>query len=119
MRSKPLPQTCLLHGCSAFLGVDEYANGRQAGSFAARVDITTGELLEVHRLRSGQVPFGGRDLMQSIKITKADPAWQAAVRRRGVEDMRRVQIDMWPGSGPLPRRRGPHPSSGPDDCLCA
>ena len=85
-----------------FLGVDEYANSRQAGSFAARVNITTGELLEVQRLSSGQVPFGGRDLVQSIKITKADPAWQAAVKRRGVEDVSRVQIDMWPGSGPLP-----------------
>ena len=85
-----------------FLGVDEYANGRQAGSLAARVNITTGELLEVQRLSSGQVPFGGLDLMLSIKLTKADPDWQAAVRRRGVEDMRRVQIDMWPGSGPLP-----------------
>ena len=85
-----------------FLGVDESTNGRQAGSFDARVNITTGELLEVQRLSGGQVPFGGRDLVQSIKLTKADPAWQAAVRRRGVEDMSRVQIDMWPGSGPLP-----------------
>ena len=85
-----------------FLGVDESANGRQAGSFDARVNITTGELLGVQRLSGGQAPFGGRDLVQSIKLTKADPAWQAAVRRRGVEDMSRVQIDMWPGSGPLP-----------------
>ncbi len=85
-----------------FLGVDEHANGSQARSFAARVNITTGELLEVERTSNGQVPFGGWDLVQSIKITRADPAWQAAVRRRGVEDMRQVQIDMWPGNGPLP-----------------
>ena len=85
-----------------FLGVAEYSEARQTASFDARVNITTGELLAVRRITNGQVPFGGRDLIQSIKITKADIAWQAAVRKRGVEDVRQVQIDMWPGSGPVP-----------------
>ena len=102
-----------------FLGVDEYTNGRQAGSFAARVNITTGELIEVQRLSSGQVPFGGLDLMQSIKLTKADPAWQAAVktaRRRGyAPGANRYVAGQWSPS----RRRGPHPPPGPDDCFCA
>ena len=81
-----------------FLGVDEHT----LGSFDARVNISTGEVLEVQRIASGQVPFGGRDLLQSIKITKADEGWREAVRKRGVEDLSLVQIDMWPGSGPLP-----------------
>ena len=78
-----------------FLGVDEQ------GSFDARVDVSSGELLEVRRQAGVQAPLSGRDFIRAIKITKADPAWQRAVRKRGIDDFERIQIDMWPGSGPL------------------
>ena len=78
-----------------FLGVDGQ------GSFDARVNVSTGELLEVRRQAGVQAPLSGRDFIRAIKITKADPAWQRAVRKRGIDDFERIQIDMWPGSGPL------------------
>ena len=80
-----------------FLGVDEHA---EEGSFDARVNVSTGELLEVRRRAGVQAPLSGRDFVRAVKITKADPAWQRAVRKRGLDDFDRVQIDMWPGSGP-------------------
>ncbi len=81
-----------------FLGIDQHAQP----NFDARVDITKGKVLETRRIKDGHVPFSGTDLVRAIQITKADAAWQAAVRKRDVHDFRRVQIDMWPGSGPLP-----------------
>ncbi len=80
-----------------FLGVDERA---EESSFDARLNISSGELLEVRRQAGVQAPLSGRDFIRAIKITKAHPAWQQAVRRRGIEDFDRVQIDMWPASGP-------------------
>ena len=88
-----------------FLGVDEHsdehANGSQTASFDARLNVSSGELLEIRRSAGAQAPYGGRDFIQAIKITKADAAWQQAVRKRGIEDFDQVQIDMWPGSGPV------------------
>ena len=36
------------------------------------------------------------DAYRSILALKADPAWQAAMGRRGITDFDRVQIDPWP-----------------------
>jgi primary-amine oxidase len=80
-----------------FLGVDEHHNN----SFDARIDVSKGELLGIRRKAGAQSPYGGRDMIRATKITKADAVWQQAVRKRGVEDFDRVQLDMWPGSGPV------------------
>ena len=80
-----------------FLGVDEHPDG----SFDARINLSTGELLEIKRRAGVQAPLSGRDFIRAVKITKADTAWQHAVQKRGIKNFDRVQIDMWPGSGPL------------------
>ena len=45
--------------------------------------------------------------MQAIEALKADPEWQAAMRRRGIDDFDQVQIDPWPaGSFGLAHEEG-------------
>jgi primary-amine oxidase len=47
------------------------------------------------------------DAMHAIAALKADPVWQAAMRKRGIEDFDLVQIDPWPaGSFGSPHEEG-------------
>lgn len=79
-----------------FMGYDypELADG----GFDATVDLNTKEIL-VSRITTGQAPIGFSDVISAIKITKADSAWQAAMRARGITDFDLVQIDAWPTGG--------------------
>ncbi|MEM7001124.1 MAG: primary-amine oxidase [Pseudomonadota bacterium] len=68
------------------------------GGFDALVDLTA-DTIEVSRITHGQAPIGFADAVAAIMITKDDPGWQAAIRDRGIEDFKRVQIDPWPSGG--------------------
>ena len=68
------------------------------GGFDALVDLTA-DTIEVSRISQGQAPIGFADAVAAIMITKDDPGWQAAIRDRGIEDFKRVQIDPWPSGG--------------------
>jgi primary-amine oxidase len=47
------------------------------------------------------------ELYMTTELVKADPQWQAAMKRRGVEDLTLTQIDPWPmGSQGLPIEDG-------------
>ncbi|MYD99413.1 MAG: primary-amine oxidase [Gammaproteobacteria bacterium] len=85
-----------------FLGYD-YPVDDPDGGFDATVDLTSGEVA-MSRIAKGQAPIGGADVFNAIRIAKQDSGWQAAMRRRGIEDFEHVQIDPWPASG------YPHPS---------
>ena len=85
-----------------FLGYD-YPVERPDGGFDATVDLDTNDVM-VSRITKGQAPIGFADVVNAVRIAKQDPGWQAAMRRRGIEDFENVQIDPWPASG------YPHPS---------
>ena len=68
------------------------------GGFEAIVNLSN-EQVELKRIVSGQAPIGFIDVVQAIQITKEDPKWLAAVRRRGITDIANVQIDPWPAGG--------------------
>ena len=68
------------------------------GGFDAVVDLATGEA-RVDRITAGQAPIGFADVVEAVRITKADAGWQAAMRQRGVDDFEHVQIDPWPAGG--------------------
>ena len=73
------------------------------GGFDATVNLTTGET-EITRIANGHAPIGFADFMTAVAITKEDPGWQDAMRKRGVEDFTHVQLDPWPAgwlSAPL------------------
>ena len=68
------------------------------GGFDAVVDLVTGEV-RVDRIAAGQAPIGFADVVEAVRITKADAGWQAAMRKRGVDSFEHVQIDPWPAGG--------------------
>ena len=68
------------------------------GGFDAVVDLVTGEV-RVDRITAGQAPIGFADVVEAMRITKADAGWQAAMRKRGVDSFEHVQIDPWPAGG--------------------
>src|SRR5262245_30123087 len=60
------------------------------------VSVTDGTIREwtAHEGMRPALMFG--ESMQAIKALRADPVWQAAMRKRGIEDFDLVQIDPWP-----------------------
>jgi len=71
------------------------------------VSVTAGEIREWtdHDGMRPALMFG--ESMKAIKALRADPAWQAAMRKRGIEDFDLVQIDPWPaGSFDSPHEAG-------------
>ncbi|MCH2170281.1 primary-amine oxidase [Myxococcota bacterium] len=72
---------------------------KKAGSFDAHLSMDRKELLSFKRIEGGQAPIGMMDFIRVIQIVKEDPGWQAAMRKRGVEDFSLVQVDPWPAGG--------------------
>ena len=71
------------------------------------VSVTDGEVREwtAHEGMRPALMFG--ESIQAITALRADPAWQAAMRKRGIEDFDLVQIDPWPaGSFDSPHEEG-------------
>jgi primary-amine oxidase len=62
----------------------------------AIVSITTGTVVSwtVHEGMRSALLFG--ESMMAIEGVKAHPDWQAAMRKRGIDDFDLVQIDPWP-----------------------
>ncbi len=81
-----------------FLGYD-YPDGEHPdGGFDMTVDLVAGTV-DVSRIADGQAPISFADVVAAVRITKADPGWQAAMRKRGIDDFEHVQIDPWPAGG--------------------
>jgi primary-amine oxidase len=84
---------------------DEQANGRRAEVLAYDRPTGTAHRLDVDLDRAEIVRHVTRDDVQpSIiyeeyalagEIVRADPDWQAAMRKRGITDFARVQVDPW------------------------
>ncbi len=78
------------------------------GGCVAAVSLDAGKLLSFERVGEGQVSLSFLDLMRAIQLVRAHPDWQAAMRRRGLEDLSRVQIDPWVTGGFEPEGRAGH-----------
>lgn len=81
-----------------FDGFDYPEKEKLDGGFNATVNLKTQEVT-VTRIENGQAPIGFTDYVTAVAITKADPDWQAAMRKRGVTDFTHVQLDPWPAGG--------------------
>ncbi len=81
-----------------FDGFDYPERGHLDGGFNATANLSTGEVV-IKRIDHGQAPIGFVDYVNAVRITKSDPAWLDAMRKRGVEDVTHVQIDPWPAGG--------------------
>ncbi len=81
-----------------FLGYDYPTGDDVDGGFDAVVCLQR-RTVEINRITSGQAPIGFADAVNAIRITKTDAGWQAAMRKRGVNDFELVQVDPWPSGG--------------------
>jgi len=70
--------------------------GPEARVFEVEVSLTAGEVRSVTEVPEVRPGLLFEESLGAILALKADPAWQAAMRRRGIEDLDSVQIDPWP-----------------------
>ena len=70
--------------------------GPEAAVVEAVVDLSDGEVVGWTERLDVRPALLYDDAYRSILALKADPAWQAAMGRRGITDFDRVQIDPWP-----------------------
>ena len=81
-----------------FDGYDYPEQDKLDGGFDATVNLTSGKV-KIARIADGHAPIGFADFMTAVAITKEDPGWQSAMRKRGVQDFTHVQLDPWPAGG--------------------
>ena len=70
---------------------------RAAGEAAeAVVSLTKGQVLAWTPIPGAQPAYLLEEMAESIGLVKADPRWQEALRKRGIEDFDPIQCDPWP-----------------------
>ncbi len=72
---------------------------KRTGTFDARISLSQQKLVGFERVLRGQAPLSMMDFIRAIQLVKADSTWQAAMRKRGIEDFSLVQVDPWPAGG--------------------
>ena len=104
------PSKQALAGFSAGAPVDRQArvmlfDRDRDGSFDAVVSLGEEKVLYCERVSEGQVALSFVDMIRVIQLVKANPDWQAAIRKRGIEDLDSVQVDPWVTGGFEPNDR--------------
>jgi primary-amine oxidase len=79
----------------AFMSVFE--RGSQQ-TFEAVVDLTGRQVVSWKEIKGVQPPIMNADFALCQAIVEADAGWRAALRKRGITDLSRVQVDVW-GTG--------------------
>jgi primary-amine oxidase len=73
----------------------------------AVVSVTTGEVVEWQVVKGMRPALMFGESMMAMVGVREHPEWQAAMRRRGITDFDRVQLDPWPaGNFGLPLESG-------------
>jgi primary-amine oxidase len=62
----------------------------------AVVSLSREEVLEWREVPGVQAPLTVEEIVAAEEAVRRDPRWQAAMRRRGVDDFERTMIDTWP-----------------------
>ncbi|WP_414567760.1 primary-amine oxidase [Nostoc sp. CCY 9925] len=76
----------------AFLVIYERSQNK---TFEGVVDLTTKTLIYWKQIPSVQPALVNSEYELATQVVKADPRWQAAMRRRGINDFERVKISWW------------------------
>jgi len=77
----------------AFVVVYERANNK---TFEAVVDLKNRSLQSWKEIPGAQPTYMAEDIALSQSIVTSDPQSQAAMRRRGITEFDKVQVDPWP-----------------------
>jgi primary-amine oxidase len=67
--------------------------------FEAVIDLSSRHVVSWKEIPGVQPPLLLEDFSLAEQIVRADPGWRAALAKRGITDLSRVQVDCW-GSGP-------------------
>ena len=70
--------------------------GQDSSVIEALVDGSSGEIVSWEPRPDVRPALLFDDSLRSIQALEKDPDWQAAMRRRGITDFDKVQIDPWP-----------------------
>jgi primary-amine oxidase len=65
-------------------------------TYEAVVSLTRGEVVSWREVPGGQPPMTLEEFDACEQAVKADPAWQEAMRKRGVTDFGLAMVDPWP-----------------------
>lgn len=76
-------------------------------TYESVVDLKTERVLSWNQVKGGQPPVLPGEYEEVSKIVKADARWQAAMRKRGIEDFSKVQIDGWAVGQVAAKHQGP------------
>ncbi len=61
----------------------------------AVVDLNAGKLASWREVPEAQARIDAVDQIEASKIAHADSGWQAAIRKRGIQDPENIQVDAW------------------------
>ncbi|MEX2238732.1 MAG: primary-amine oxidase [Dehalococcoidia bacterium] len=88
---------------AAIVALDEATGKTWVGS----VSLSRGELSAWTEVPEGQASLQREDFFAAIGAVKQDSRWQEAMRKRGITDFDKVQVDPWiPGSFGLEVEKG-------------
>lgn len=77
-------------------------------TYEAVVDLSSGAAISWTHIPGVQPSFLVEELTSAPELIRADPRWQAAMKKRGITDFSEVQIDAWaPGTVGLTTAEGP------------
>jgi primary-amine oxidase len=74
----------------------EIVDGPAATVFVAIVSVTAAEIRSWEEVPHARPAILFEEAFNAMIAVKANPEWQEAMRKRGVEDLDLVQIDPWP-----------------------
>jgi primary-amine oxidase len=64
-------------------------------TFEAEVDLSAGRTASFTEIKNAQPFILEGEYEDLSRIVKTDPAWQEAIRKRGIDDVEKVQVDGW------------------------
>ncbi|MHB8219282.1 MAG: primary-amine oxidase [Acidimicrobiales bacterium] len=70
--------------------------GPQAAAIEVVVSVSNATIVEWIEIPDVRPALLFTESVNAVTALKADPRWQAAMRRRGIDDFSKVQIDPWP-----------------------
>ena len=67
-------------------------------TFEAVIDLSTRQVVSWNEVKGVQPPIMPEDFVICQRVVRADPGWRDALKKRGISDISRVQVDVW-GTG--------------------
>lgn len=77
---------------------------RRAREMREAIVSLGGEVVSSARVEGGQAPFLASDVAEGVAAARSDDRVREALGRRGITDVDRIHIELWPFGGLVPER---------------